>query len=100
MKHTIFAFLFLTMLSCAAQNPLGDAKANRHTTIVCNDVAGFWDGLGNGLVAGLAFIVSIWDKDTGIYNPCNNGGWYDFGFALGIGALGGGIKASSTRRGR
>jgi hypothetical protein len=51
------------------------------------DVAGFWFGLWNGFISPLAFIVSLFDNDVSMYEVHNNGGWYDFGFLLGLGVL-------------
>jgi len=48
---------------------------------------GFWYGLWHGIIAPVAWIVSLFSESTAIYAVYNNGGWYDFGFILGIGAL-------------
>jgi hypothetical protein len=49
--------------------------------------AGFWPGLWHGYIAPITFIVSLFDAGVGIYETENNGGWYNFGFLLGIGAF-------------
>jgi len=49
---------------------------------------GFWYGLQHGTIAPFAWLVSLFSDSTSIYAIYNNGGWYDFGFMLGIGALG------------
>lgn len=56
----------------------------------CTTVApyGFWGGLWHGMIAPFAWIGSLFSDDIAIYAVNNNGGWYDFGFILGIGALG------------
>lgn len=59
------------------------------------DVAGFWLGLWHGIIAPITFIISLFDNDVNMYEVHNNGNWYDFGFVLGAGILGGG---SSTAR--
>lgn len=60
----------------------------------CTTVApyGFWGGLWHGMIAPFAWIGSLFSDDIAIYAVNNNGGWYDFGFILGIGAL----SSSST----
>jgi len=60
----------------------------------CTTVApyGFWGGLWHGMIAPFAWIGSLFSSDIAIYAVNNNGGWYDFGFILGIGAL----SSSST----
>jgi len=49
---------------------------------------GFWSGLWHGIIAPFAFIGSIFSDSIAIYAVNNNGGWYDFGFIIGIGSLG------------
>lgn len=51
------------------------------------DAPGFWWGLVHGMVAGPAFILSWFNDTIGIYAKNNCGGWYDFGFLLGVGAF-------------
>jgi hypothetical protein len=64
-------------------------------------VAGFWRGLWNGATAPITFIVSLFDRNTRIYEVHNNGNWYDFGFVLGLSmAFGGGAGGASARRRR
>ena len=58
------------------------------------DGAGFWLGLWHGLIAPVAFVVSLFRDGVGIYEVDNTGAWYDFGFVLGLGFLvGGGSSA-------
>lgn len=62
-------------------------------------LVGFWHGLWHGLTFGFAFIGSLFSDQIAIYAVYNNGGWYDFGFWLGIIILVGGGGSSSKRRG-
>ena len=48
----------------------------------------FWWGLWNGMTEGFSFIGTLFSDDIAIYAVDNNGGWYDFGFWLGIGGIG------------
>jgi hypothetical protein len=48
---------------------------------------GFWYGFWHGTIAPFAWFVSLFSDSTAIYAIYNNGGWYDFGFMLGIGGL-------------
>ena len=48
---------------------------------------GFWHGLWHGIILPISWIISLFYEDVAIYAIYNNGGWYDFGFALGIGAI-------------
>lgn len=45
---------------------------------------GFWFGLWHGMIAVVAFIVSLFDDSVAVYAVYNNGAWYDFGFVLGF----------------
>lgn len=63
-------------------------------------VAGFWRGLWHGFIAPLTFIVSLFKDSVGIYEVHNNGGWYDFGFMLGVNAIFGGSVSGGVRKKR
>lgn len=58
---------------------------------------GFWGGLWHGFIAALSFIGSLFSDDIAVYAYNNNGGWYDFGFVLGAGILGGGLGRGSKK---
>lgn len=88
--------LVLLMAGCAA---------------TANDVAtggsdvGFWMGLWHGFITPITFLVSLFNESVGIYEVHNNGGWYDFGFVIGVSfvfgsVLGGSGAARSARSGR
>jgi hypothetical protein len=51
---------------------------------------GFWYGLWHGMILPFAWFLSLFMDDVAIYAIYNNGGWYDFGFFLGVGAIGSG----------
>lgn len=52
---------------------------------------GFWSGLAHGVFVVPDFILSLFNHRVAIYQTPNIGGWYNFGFLLGIGAFGGGV---------
>lgn len=58
---------------------------------------GFLWGLFDGAVAPIAFVVSWFSDTVGIYGVPNSGGWYDFGFLLGLTAWAGGGYAAKKR---
>ena len=62
------------------------------------DVPGFWWGVWHGFVFPFAFIGSLFDQNIAVYAVPNRGGWYDFGFFLGITVLGGGSWFGSKKR--
>lgn len=58
-------------------------------------VAGFFMGLWHGIIMPIAFIISLFTDRVSVYDVNNTGGWYDFGYLLGLYvSLGGGAKAS------
>lgn len=59
---------------------------------------GFLWGLWHGFVFPFAFIGSLFDPGIAVYAVPNRGGWYDFGFFLGVTVLGGGSWFSSKSR--
>ena len=61
--------------------------------------AGFLWGLWHGVIAPVAFIVSLFNHHVQVYEVHNNGGWYNFGFLLGISMIFGG-GAGGAARGR
>ena len=62
-------------------------------------VAGFWQGLWHGIIAPVAFIVSLFSDKVHVFEVHNNGAWYVFGFLLGLAAVwGGGGRGLSARR--
>jgi LPXTG-motif cell wall-anchored protein len=62
------------------------------------EVAGFWKGLWQGIIAPITFIISLFTPNVQFYEVHNNGNWYNFGFALGAGILTGGGLFGSRRR--
>lgn len=87
MKLYIIAVLLILLTGCADTATFNQAAGM--------EPVGFWYGLWHGMIVFFSFIASlIWD-DVAIYAIYNNGGWYDFGFFLGIGTLGGSVSTSS-----
>jgi hypothetical protein len=50
------------------------------------------------LISAVTFVISLFDDDVGIYEIVNRGGWYDFGFILGLTMIWGGSGAASRRK--
>ena len=57
---------------------------------------GFWLGVWHGFIFPVAFVVSLFMPDVAIYAVPNNGGWYDFGYFVGIVFIGVGARKSHT----
>ena len=69
------------------------------------DPAGFWLGLWHGVICPLTFIISLFNDRVGIYEIHNSGGWYNFGYVLGLsiifsstGHTSGRVQRSSRRQ--
>lgn len=88
----IFAILLLVAGCTAGPNPtVGQAGPS-------GDIAGFWLGLWHGMIVPISFVVSLFNDNVHIYEVYNNGGWYNFGFACGVGGLAGGSTSTSRKR--
>lgn len=90
----VLAILTLALSACGSPNSLMGV-ARPETGVVY----GFWNGLWDGFTVIFAFIGSLFGGQYNIYEVHNNGGWYNFGYILGLGLwLGGGTASSSSRR--
>ena len=73
-KLLILIPFLLLLTSCAA----GDAQFTQ------DNPAGFWYGLWHGIIAVISLIIHIFNENVAVYEVNNTGGWYDFGFLLGV----------------
>ncbi len=71
------------------------ACADQAATAVAPDAPGFLYGVWHGFIFPVAWIVSLFDSDAAVYAVPNNGGWYDFGYFIGVVFLG--VGARKTR---
>jgi hypothetical protein len=92
----VLVLVLLVVVSCApgpntlAKSPDEEGK-----------VAGFWWGLWHGFIAPITFIISLFNHHVQIYEVHNSGGWYNFGYLLGLSViLGGSGRGSRWRRRR
>lgn len=87
-QAAISAAAVLLLTGCATQPPPSG-----------EDLPGFFSGFWNGLTIVFSFIGSLF-WDVRIYAFPNNGGWYDFGYVLGVSAAlgGGGTVAHRTAK--
>ncbi|MFU7529076.1 hypothetical protein [Qipengyuania sp. ASV99] len=84
--------LALLVSACASQIGAGVSQADA--------APGFLWGLWHGFIFPWSFIGSLFSPDIAVYAVPNTGGWYDFGFFLGITVLGGGSFFGSKSRKR
>lgn len=85
---SVFVLSAIFMLS-------GCAEAQNIDACKTGDPYGFFGGLWHGIIAPVSFVLGFFMDDVAVWAVNNNGGWYEFGFLLGVGSLGlGGGKAS------
>jgi hypothetical protein len=91
-KVLLLAALVMLFASCAHVVPVQECVEG-------TKVYGFWNGLWHGMIAGITFIGSLFNHDIAVYAVNNNGGWYNFGFLLGVGCWsGGGTKVVYNKK--
>ena len=62
--------------------------------------AGFWLGIWQGIISPVTFVVSLFTRSVQMYEVHNSGGWYNFGFLLGVSIIFGGGAGGASRRSR
>lgn len=99
----MFIFVLLVMVVFLFTACVASPNEMANTENPAGKVAGFWQGLWHGVIAPITFVVSLFNKNVGVYEVHNNGGWYNFGFILGVmiifgGGGGGGRRACSWKK--
>mgnify|MGYP001819835166 CR=1 FL=1 len=87
LKLIIFIPCLLLLVSCAA----GDTQFTQ------DNPAGFWYGLWHGVIAVITLIIHIFNESVVVYEINNTGGWYDFGFLLGVVSIWGGSSHAKCK---
>lgn len=87
LKFLVFIPLILLLASCAAG----------HSQFTQDNPAGFWYGLWHGIIAVVALVIHIFNDSVIVYEVNNTGGWYDFGFLLGVICIWGGSSHVSCK---
>jgi hypothetical protein len=72
------------------------ACAQQAKSAVAPDAPGFLLGIVHGFIFPVAWVLSLFMPDVAIYAVPNNGGWYDFGYFLGIVVFGVGARKSQV----
>ena len=73
----ILALVVLLILSgCADDVSLSEAEFMTKV--------GFWYGFWHGAILLYSWIISLFDSKVAIFAIYNNGGWYNFGYIVGI----------------
>jgi opacity protein-like surface antigen len=80
----------------AAALALAACVATQAADAVAPHGPGFLLGLWHGFIFPVAWLVSVFVPSVAVYAVPNNGGWYDFGYFLGIVVFGVGARKSTT----
>lgn len=84
-RYAVLAVAALALSACAA---------TQQSDAVSASAPGFLLGLWHGFIFPVAWIVSLFVDKVAVYAVPNNGGWYDFGYFLGIVVFGVGARKS------
>ena len=87
MKRLLALALSVALAACAATQP---------ADVVQPAAPGFLLGLWHGFIFPVAWVVSLFTDKVAVYAVPNNGGWYDFGYFLGIVVFGVGARKTRT----
>jgi hypothetical protein len=79
-KMLIFILLMIMLISLTGCAP-GDGSATPSSP------AGFWSGIWHGIFALIFFGWSWFNGEIGIYEPFNNGFWYNLGYLISLGVI-------------
>jgi len=86
----IFSLFFLLPLLSGCARQAADAVSHDPGT------PGFLLGIWHGFIFPVAWVFSLFDAQIAIYAVPNTGGWYDFGYFLGIVFFGIGARKTKT----
>lgn len=100
MKKKIGVVMLLILVLLSVSGCLASSTDVAATAQAGEEVAGFWMGLWQGFIAPFAFLISLFNHDIGIYEVVNNGGWYNFGYLIGLTIIFGGSGGGAGRRSR
>ncbi|MEO8175467.1 MAG: hypothetical protein ABI626_02260 [Sphingomicrobium sp.] len=85
-----------TLVLAAALALLAACAATQAPDAVAATAPGFLYGLWHGFIFPVAWVVSLFTDKVAIYAVPNSGGWYDFGYFLGIAVFGVGARKGHT----
>lgn len=86
-KLLILIPFLLLLTSCTAGDP----------QFTQDNPAGFWYGLWHGIIAVITLIIHMFNENVAVYEIHNTGGWYDFGFLMGVICIWGGSSHVSCK---
>lgn len=71
------------------------ACATQAASAVAPGAPGFLLGLWHGFIFPVAWLISLFVPEVSVYAVPNDGGWYDFGYFLGIAVFGVGARKTT-----
>ena len=77
-----------------AASPRSPPARRQSAAAVAPAAPGFLLGLWHGFIFPVAWVLSLFMPEVAVYAVPNNGGWYDFGYFLGIVVFGVGARKS------
>lgn len=86
-KIPITVMLIPILFACTAGNP----QFSQETP------AGFWYGLWHGIISVITLLIHVFNQNVSVYEINNSGGWYDFGFLLGVISVWGGSSHATYK---
>ena len=86
----------MTAAAAAGALALSGCAATQVPAAVESGAPGFWLGVWHGFIFPIAWIVSLFADKVAVYAVPNSGGWYDFGYFVGIVFIGVGARGSRT----
>lgn len=84
------------LVLAASALALSACAATQQADAVAPAAPGFLLGLWHGFIFPVAWIVSLFMSNVAVYAVPNNGGWYDFGYFLGIVVFGVGARKTKV----
>jgi hypothetical protein len=75
---------------------LAACAATQSSATVRPNAPGFLLGVWHGFIFPVAWVISLFTSQVAIYAVPNNGGWYDFGYVLGVMVFGVGAKGGHS----
>lgn len=90
-KRYVYFFVLAVLLLTS-----GCADTVTFSEAIDIDPVGFWYGLWHGITFPFSLVGSLFAEDIAVYAIYNNGGWYDFGFFLGVGGFSASLATSKS----
>ncbi len=80
MRTLLLLLVIAVLIASCAPGP----NPEQNTANKDGKVAGFWLGLWHGIIFPFTFIISLFKDSVHVYETHNNGGWYNFGYLIGL----------------